>query len=196
MNPLDSLFTLFSPLLSSPFCFLLLAIAMVGAAASSCYASPLCTFFVAACMSLSHGGGGGDTRQPLGRSRRRRQQLGKCSGSGSVQEALVSSCLEFKPCSHYNKNNKGNAFTPLLFGSNSLSLNRKQRKLNRATTSSSGIIILSLFLCVKFGLFMFHYTSLSSMLSWVYVIIGKRLKAADLESQLKCEVGFFYFILF
>ncbi|RID54964.1 hypothetical protein BRARA_G02250 [Brassica rapa] len=110
---------------------------MVGAAASSCYASPLCTFFVAACMSLSHGGGGGDTRQPLGRSRRRRQQLGKCSGSGSVQEALVSSCLEFKPCSHYNKNNKGNAFTSPLFGSNSLSLNRKQRKLNRATSSSS-----------------------------------------------------------
>ena len=138
MNPLDSLFTVFSPLLSSPFCFLLLrllllAIAMVGAAASSCYASPLCTFFVAACMSLSHGGG--DTRQAFGRSRRRRQQLGKCSGSGSI---LVSSCLEFKPCSHYNKNNKGNAFTSPLFGSNSLSLNRKQRKLNRATTSSSG----------------------------------------------------------
>ncbi|KAF2606357.1 hypothetical protein F2Q68_00045528 [Brassica cretica] len=108
---------------------------MVGAAASSCYASPLCTFFVAACMSLSHGGG--DTRQAFGRSRRRRQQLGKCSGSGSI---LVSSCLEFKPCSHYNKNNKGNAF-PLL-GSNSLSLNRKQRKLNRATSSSSGINIL------------------------------------------------------
>ncbi|KAL0663714.1 hypothetical protein Bca4012_100551 [Brassica carinata] len=105
---------------------------MVGAAASSCYASPLCTFFVAACMSLSHGGG--DTRQAFGRSRRRRQQLGKCSGSGSI---LVSSCLEFKPCSHYNKNNKGNAFTSPLFGSNSLSLNRKQRKLNRATTSSS-----------------------------------------------------------
>ena len=148
MNLLDSLFTLFSPLLSSPFCFLLLlAIAMVGAAVSSCYASPLCTFFVAACMSLSHGGGGGDTRQPLGRSSRRRQQLGKCSGSGSVQEALVSSCLEFKPCSHYNKNNKGNAFTSPLFGSNSLSLNRKQRKLNRATSSSSGINILSLFVC-------------------------------------------------
>lgn len=170
MNPLDSLFTVFSPLLSSPFCFLLLrllllAIAMVGAAASSCYASPLCTFFVAACMSLSHGGG--DTRQAFGRSRRRRQQLGKCSGSGSI---LVSSCLEFKPCSHYNKNNKGNAF-PLL-GSNSLSLNRKQRKLNRATSSSSGINILLpksqvlvsgyrlqadklCFLCIKFLLLCF-----------------------------------------
>lgn len=106
--------------------------AMVGAAASSSYASPLCTFFVAACMSVSHN----DTRQAFGRSRRRRQQLGKCSassGSGSIQALLVSSFLDFKPCNHYNNKSKGNAFA-CLFGSNSLSLNRKQRKTNRATS--------------------------------------------------------------
>ncbi|XP_018442881.1 3-oxoacyl-[acyl-carrier-protein] synthase II, chloroplastic isoform X1 [Raphanus sativus] len=105
---------------------------MVGAAASSSYASPLCTFFVAACMSVSHN----DTRQAFGRSRRRRQQLGKCSassGSGSIQALLVSSFLDFKPCNHYNNKSKGNAFA-CLFGSNSLSLNRKQRKTNRATS--------------------------------------------------------------
>lgn len=106
--------------------------AMVGAAASSSYASPLCTFFVAACMSVSHN----DTRQAFGRSRRRRQQLGKCSassGSGSIQALLVSSFLDFKPCNHYNNKSKGNAFA-CLFGSSSLSLNRKQRKTNRATS--------------------------------------------------------------
>ncbi|KAL0724182.1 hypothetical protein Bca4012_038781 [Brassica carinata] len=107
--------------------------------ASSCYASPLCTWFVAACMSVSHGG---DTRQAFGRTRRRRQQLSKCSaGSGSIQ-ALVSSCLDFKPCSHYN-NNKGNAFS-CLFGSNGLSLNRKQRKMNQATSSSGGVMAVAM----------------------------------------------------
>ncbi|KAG2254262.1 hypothetical protein Bca52824_084398 [Brassica carinata] len=109
---------------------------MVGAAApSSCYASPLCTWFVAACMSVSHGGG--DSRQAValksvGRSRRSRRQLIKClalSGSGSVQEALVTS---FGPC-----NNSSNALSSL-FGSNSVSLNRNQRRLNRAAASSGG----------------------------------------------------------
>ncbi|KAF3520141.1 hypothetical protein DY000_02063921 [Brassica cretica] len=106
---------------------------MVGAAApSSCYASPLCTWFVAAFMSVSHGGG--DSRQAValkstGRSRRSRRQLTKClslSGSGSVQETLVTS---FGPCNHYNALSS-------LFGSNSVSLNRNQRRLNRAAASS------------------------------------------------------------
>ncbi|XP_009106152.1 3-oxoacyl-[acyl-carrier-protein] synthase II, chloroplastic [Brassica rapa] len=106
---------------------------MVGAAASSCYASPLCTWFVAACMSVSHGGG--DSRQAValkssGRSRRSRQQLTKCSGSGSsVQQALVTT--SFGPCNHYNALSS-------LFGSNSVSLNRNQRRLTRAATASSG----------------------------------------------------------
>lgn len=118
---------------------------MVGA--SSSYASPLCTWFVAACMSVSHGGG--DTRQAValqsaGRSRRRRQ-LSKCSsasGSASIQ-ALVTSCLDFGPCTHYNNNN--NALSSL-FGSNSVSLNRNQRRLNRA--ASSGITFISFLIFV------------------------------------------------
>ncbi|CAF2064889.1 unnamed protein product [Brassica napus] len=106
-----------------------------GAASSSCYASPLCTWFVAACMSVSHGGG--DSRQAVslkstGRSRRSRRQLTKClalSGSGSVQEALVTT--SFGPCNHYNALSS-------LFGSNSVSLNRNQRRLNLAAASSGG----------------------------------------------------------
>ncbi|CAN6935731.1 unnamed protein product [Brassica oleracea] len=110
-----------------------------GAASSSCYASPLCTWFVAACMSVSHGGG--DSRQAVslkstGRSRRSRRQLTKClalSGSGSVQQALVTT--SFGPCNHYN--NSDNALSSL-FGSNCVSLNRNQRRLNRAAASSGG----------------------------------------------------------
>ena len=94
-------------------------------------------------MSVSHGGG--DSRQAValqsgGRSRRRRQ-LSKCSvasGSASIQ-ALVTSCLDFGPCTHYNNNNALSS----LFGSNSVSLNRNQRRLNRA--ASSGITFISFF---------------------------------------------------
>ncbi|XP_010471596.1 PREDICTED: 3-oxoacyl-[acyl-carrier-protein] synthase II, chloroplastic-like [Camelina sativa] len=117
--------------------------------ASSCYASPLCTWFVAACMSVSHDGGGGDSRQAAvalqsgGRSRRRRQ-LTKCSSASSPPrspspptiQALVSSCLDFGPCTHYSNTNN-NALSSL-FGSNTLSVNRNQRRLNRATPSSGG----------------------------------------------------------
>ncbi|KAL1216696.1 3-oxoacyl-[acyl-carrier-protein] synthase II [Cardamine amara subsp. amara] len=116
---------------------------MVGA--SSCYASPLCTWFVAACMSVAHGGG--DSRQVVslqsGRRSRRRRQLSKCSaasgsGGGSIQ-ALVTSCLDFGPCSHYNKSNN-NALSSL-FGSNNVSLNRNQRRLNRAASSGGAMAV-------------------------------------------------------
>ncbi|CAA7043306.1 unnamed protein product [Microthlaspi erraticum] len=121
---------------------------MVGA--SSCYASPLCTWLVAACMSVPDGGG--DSRQAAvalqsGRRSRRRRQLGKCSaaasgnrGSGGSIQALVTSCLDFAPCSHYYNNNNNysnsnsNALSSL-FGFNTVSLNRTQRRLNRASAS-------------------------------------------------------------
>ncbi|CAN8239910.1 unnamed protein product [Cochlearia groenlandica] len=110
-------------------------------------ASPLCTWFVAACMSVSHGGG--DSRQSAAvdlqsdrRSRRRRRrQLTGCSsaaassGSGSIQ-ALVTSCFDFGPCNHYNNSSNSNALSSL-FGSNRVSLNRNQRRFNQASSSSS-----------------------------------------------------------
>ncbi|KAL0801855.1 hypothetical protein Bca101_057031 [Brassica carinata] len=116
---------------------------MVGAAASSCYASPLCTWFVAACMSVDNGGG--DTRQAValkssGRSRRRSsRQLSKCSavsGSGSSfqQQALVTS---FGTCNQYNNNNAMSS----LFGSNTVSLDRNQRRLNRAASSGGAMAV-------------------------------------------------------
>ena len=183
---------------------------MVGAAApSSCYASPLCTWFVAACMSVSHGGG--DSRQAValksvGRSRRSRRQLIKClalSGSGSVQEALVTS---FGPC-----NNSSNALSSL-FGSNSVSLNRNQRRLNRAAASSGNITFsliwvfdlwvlfeklisfvfvskVSLFLCFLTQVLVrccyVCYVTWPNDSTWRSSLMGKY---ADLESQLKYEV--------
>lgn len=138
--------------------------------ASSCYASPLCTWFVAACMSVAHGGG--DSRQVFalqsGKRSRRRRQLSKCSedsGSGGSIQALVTSCLDFGPCSHYNKsyNNNNNNALSSLFGSNNVSLNRNQRRLNRA--ASSGITFCSNlgFFCFVFNfklttLFVFSYS--------------------------------------
>ncbi|EOA33335.1 hypothetical protein CARUB_v10020101mg [Capsella rubella] len=117
---------------------------MVGA--SSCYASPLCTWFVAACMSVAHGPG--DSRQAValqsgGRSRRRRQ-LSKCSpasGSAPTIQALVTSCLDFGPCTHYNSNY--NALSSL-FGSNTVSSNRNQRRLNRAATSGRAMAVMEM----------------------------------------------------
>ncbi|CAH8355841.1 unnamed protein product [Eruca vesicaria subsp. sativa] len=101
---------------------------MVGA----CYASPLCTWFVAACMSVSHG----DSRQSAvalkstGRSRRSRQlTTTKCSafsGSGTIHPALV--------------NNHNNAFSSL-FGSNTVSLNRNQTRLNRPASSGGAMAV-------------------------------------------------------
>ncbi|KAJ4883801.1 hypothetical protein Rs2_33894 [Raphanus sativus] len=111
---------------------------MVGAASSSCYASPLCTWFVAACMSVSHGGG--DSRQAVafkstGRSRRSNSKCSAFPGSGSsVQHALVTTCNQ------YSNNSSSNALSSL-FGSNSVSLNRNQRRLNRAASSGGAMAI-------------------------------------------------------
>ncbi|CAN8234730.1 unnamed protein product [Cochlearia groenlandica] len=116
---------------------------MVGA--SSCYASPLCTWLFAACVSHD----GGETRKAVPfqsdrRSRRRRKQLSDFSRSVSIQ-ALVTSCLDFGPCDRYhsNNNNNSNALS-CLFGSNNVSLNRNQRRLNQATSSSGGAMAVAM----------------------------------------------------
>lgn len=93
---------------------------LLMASASSCYASPLCDWLVAACISSS-----GDR---LAQSyTRRRRLLKSCSAVSAHGSAGVHALLSY--CNN-------NALSPL-FESNNTYLNRKQRRLNQA--SSSGI---------------------------------------------------------
>lgn len=135
---------------SSPSLSLSLAASFVSTfamvAASSCYASPFYTWFLAACMSVAHSSGGDNTRQAVGR-RSRRRQLSNCS---------AVSCLDFRSCNHYNNNNNI-ALSSSLFGSSTVPLYRNQRRLNRGTTSSGNNIFLC-FLRLKF--LFFFYVSL------------------------------------
>ncbi|XP_019058109.1 PREDICTED: 3-oxoacyl-[acyl-carrier-protein] synthase II, chloroplastic [Tarenaya hassleriana] len=119
------------------------------AGSSSCYASPLCTWLMAGCMSVTCGGGDryaaiacGSAHSDSQSSRRwarRKRLLSKCSaasvaagGHGSTGiPALVDSCSAFGPCNQHWNNNALSSF----FGSNNISLNRKQRRLNRGSRS-------------------------------------------------------------
>lgn len=128
--------------------------------AASSVTSPLCTWLVAACMSVGcekehslkpsvfH------SQERLGRRARRRRVLSKCSGgghdfpgalisafSGSSLQGLMSSCLSFEPCEEYY-NSKGlsslaffgdNGFS--LFGAKNGPMTRRQRRMNRAAHS-------------------------------------------------------------
>ncbi|KAG2313322.1 hypothetical protein Bca52824_024879 [Brassica carinata] len=100
-------------------------------AASSCYASPFYTWFLAACMSVAHSSGGDNTRQAVGR-RSRRRQLSNCS---------AVSCLDFRSCNH---NNNNIALSSSLFGSSTVPLYRNQRRLNRGATSSGGAMAIAM----------------------------------------------------
>lgn len=143
---------------------------MVGA--SSCYASPLCDWLVAAaCMSVTHSGGDrpaqSDTRSSSFWARRKRL-LKKCSAHGSDGiQALVSS---------YNNNALSS-----LFESNNTYLNRKQRRLNRASTSGivhSNLIFLLLILSVLchweivlFFFFLFNLGDSSNLVIFVCIYL-------------------------
>lgn len=110
----------------------------------------------------------------LSRWTRRRRLLSKCGAAansqgglsgfnggllssfcGSTIQGLMASCLAFEPCNEYY-NSKGisslgffgdNAFSSL-FGSKNVTLNRKQRRLNRAI--HSGIFPLLFFYFAKY----------------------------------------------
>lgn len=67
----------------------------------------------------------------------------------------ASSCyayLDFRPCNHYNNNNNNNIALSSLFGSNSISLNQNQSRLNRATNSGIAFFFCRVFL-LKFFFF-------------------------------------------
>ncbi|XP_048334916.1 3-oxoacyl-[acyl-carrier-protein] synthase II, chloroplastic [Ziziphus jujuba] len=132
--------------------------------AASSLASPLCTWLVAACMSVtcdrdySSSSSLLQSSKRLSRWARRRKVWAKCSSEsaefnrglissfcGSSIQGLMSSCLAFEPCNEYHSS-KGlsssgyNGF-PSLFGSKSASTNRRQRRINRASLSGETMAI-------------------------------------------------------
>ncbi|XP_030538491.1 3-oxoacyl-[acyl-carrier-protein] synthase II, chloroplastic-like isoform X2 [Rhodamnia argentea] len=116
--------------------------------AAPAVASPLCTWLVAACMSVSCEADGAAKRSTscgLSRRRRRRLPVSKCGGGGAGSASsfgLVTSCLAFEPCGEFYSSRAAsslgffgeNGFASL-FGSRSRPMNRRQRRLNRASGS-------------------------------------------------------------
>lgn len=123
--------------------------------------SPLCTWLVAACMSVAC-----DKDQSpriLSRWARKRKVPLKCnsnggnnSGSvslissfcGSSLQNLMTSCLAFEPCEEYYSS-KGLSSSLLIFGDNGFSLfgsrirsmTRRQRRMNRAAQSGNAMAV-------------------------------------------------------
>lgn len=138
------------------FCYFFSFLSGYKMSSSSSFTSPLCTWIVAACMSFTCGSR--DPHQPTFNKRlstRRRKLSAKCScelnGSlvssfcGSSIQGLMSSYLAFEPCNEYYSSRgtisslgffADNGLSSF-FGSKTVTLNRKQRRLNRATYSGN-----------------------------------------------------------
>ncbi|CAL1413870.1 unnamed protein product [Linum trigynum] len=130
-------------------------------AGSTSFSSPLCTWLVAACMSVTCGSqdhrtsahafrSSSSSSSKLTTSRRRKPLLSKCNASsvaasshslssrfvaslcGSRFQDLMNSCLAFEPCSQYYTSN--GAFR-------SRALNRKQRRLGRPAYSGEPMAV-------------------------------------------------------
>ncbi|XP_028782746.1 3-oxoacyl-[acyl-carrier-protein] synthase II, chloroplastic isoform X3 [Neltuma alba] len=135
--------------------------------AASSMASPLCTWLVAACMSLdcetdrSRSPYSLQSSRKMSRWSRRRKVVSKCAGGssesnrgaissfyGSSIQGLMSSCLAFEPCDEFNSSKSpsslgffgDNGFS-LLFGSNNRYINRRQRRVNRAVQSAMAVAL-------------------------------------------------------
>ncbi|KAJ8767453.1 hypothetical protein K2173_017497 [Erythroxylum novogranatense] len=114
---------------------------MTGPTAS--LSSPLCTWLVAACMSVTCAQD--DSRHALPTTKLRRWSRRRCSASSTTAvsssnnsvalsiQGFTSSCLAFEPCSRYYASNG-------LF-SRSTNLNHKQRRLNRSARSGEAMAI-------------------------------------------------------
>lgn len=123
-------------------------------------ASPLCTWLVAACMSVAADNEFApkpsmvQCSKRLSRWGKRRRVLAQCSDfarGGSISssiQGLVSSCLAFEPCDQYCSS-KGLPYSAFfgdnalssLFGSKSLPLNRRQRRTNRGSHSGETMAV-------------------------------------------------------
>lgn len=129
--------------------------------AASSFASPLCTWLVAACMSVTCEKDHPlrstmfQTPKRLSRWAKRRLQYSNSgvdyfssgwisSFYGSSIHNLMSSCLAFEPCEVYSSS-KGLSSSLAFFGDNGFSLfrskssplNHRQRRINRAAHSSN-----------------------------------------------------------
>jgi len=119
-------------------------------------ASPLCTWLVAACMSVSSEkdqfwkpASNFQSSKLMGRSGRRRKAITKCnSGSlmnGSVMNSSWHTCFGFEPCEEYYKSEGLSASFSSLFAENAFSvfgfkqvpLNRRQRRMSSAAHSGN-----------------------------------------------------------
>ncbi|GAV70951.1 ketoacyl-synt domain-containing protein/Ketoacyl-synt_C domain-containing protein [Cephalotus follicularis] len=131
---------------------------MVASAATS-YSSPLCTWLVAACMSITCGN---DLEQPTSlmlhssskkSNTRRRKLISKCTSEMNRGSLISSFCgssfhgfmSSFEPCNDFSSSSSsgffaGNALYSL-FGSKNVSLNRKQRRLNRPPYSGEAMAV-------------------------------------------------------
>uniref|UniRef100_A0A7N2MU81 beta-ketoacyl-[acyl-carrier-protein] synthase I n=1 Tax=Quercus lobata TaxID=97700 RepID=A0A7N2MU81_QUELO len=135
-------------------------------AAASSVTSPLCTWLVAACMSVTCGGDQSTCPSMLGSSsysrnkrlfgskwgRRKRVFLSKCSSElqsqrdlisslcGSSFQGLMTSCLAFEPCNQYYASN---ASFSSLFGSSNVRVpsNRRHTRFNRAVRSGEAMAV-------------------------------------------------------
>ncbi|PON66036.1 3-oxoacyl-[acyl-carrier-protein] synthase [Parasponia andersonii] len=133
--------------------------------AASSVASPLCTWLVAACMSVTcdrdHSTTPSLVSSPrrLSKWARRRKVSAQCSSRspefkmgglipsfcGSSIQGLMSSCLAFEPCNDYYSSNGlsslgSNGFSSL-FRSNSVATNGRRRRINRAAHSGETVAV-------------------------------------------------------
>lgn len=130
---------------------------------ASSVASPLCTWLVAACMSVSNdkdqfwkGSSDFQSSKLLGRSSRRRKSIAKCSsrslGSSVNGYGMLSSwhaCFGFEPCEEYYKSEGLSASFSSLFAENAFSvfgfkqvpLNRRQRRMASAAHSGKPMAV-------------------------------------------------------
>ncbi|KAL3343903.1 hypothetical protein AABB24_027429 [Solanum stoloniferum] len=127
---------------------------------ASSVASPLCTWLVAACMSVSSEkdqfwkpASNFQSSKLMGRSGRRRKAITKCnSGSlmnGSVMNSSWHTCFGFEPCEEYYKSEGLSASFSSLFAENAFSvfgfkqvpLNRRQRRMSSAVHSGKPVAV-------------------------------------------------------
>ncbi|CAL9027505.1 unnamed protein product [Prunus brigantina] len=132
--------------------------------AVSSVASPLCTWLVAACMSVTCHGDCSTRPSMLSSSKRRpkcaarRRLPSKCSSfssdfqkglnsafSGSSIQGLMSSCLAFEPCDEYYSSkglsSLGSNGLSSLFGSKTGTANRRQRRFHGAARSGETMAV-------------------------------------------------------
>ncbi|KAK4427423.1 3-oxoacyl-[acyl-carrier-protein] synthase II, chloroplastic [Sesamum alatum] len=130
---------------------------------ASSVASPLCTWLVAACMTVGSEKGklcksSGYLKCPKKLSRRKILVGQKSKNGGSLVSSLYGSGISslmsfcpFEPCEEYcNSQGLSSSFAlfgengfSLLFGSKALPMNRKQRRLNQAASNSGKTMIVA-----------------------------------------------------